>query len=543
MSVGVSEKPIKLVRATSVAALATLASAAFGIVRESLTAARFGANLETDVYFFSFGLVVSLPDFLQPATAAGMVPVYLRSKREGHSTVFVNTVINAYGLLLLGLTALGLVGLPWIVSILASGFDAPAQQMVTRMILILSPTIVLAGVWGILRSLLNAEGEFFRSTISTAFLSVSIIGAILLFSSHLGVYSLPVGILVASAVQVLWTGYWSWRQGFRYRLVLDWHESGFQRYVALLGPGIVGSVLSYMIPVIDRAMASHFPGGTIAALGFAGRPRNILSSLVIYSLVTALLPSFSQKAADLDRDSFRQSVVKTLGLLMFIATPLSLLMVTLRIPLIQLLFERGRFDAAATLATAGYFAADTIGLMPMAIAITVSAIFNALEDTRTPAIFGAGGNLLSKIVLNLLFIAAFGPVGLPLATSAMYVVSSVVLLWLLRRRLHGIEGRCLLRTFVSVLLATVVAMGPVYLLTAQLKNMPPLIVLGACTLTGSLLFVLVSAMLRIPELHMAQEYFLGVVNRKLRTGSLRSTAPSGDDLWKLTEKNPGHGGL
>src|SRR5262249_31643992 len=297
-------------------------------------------------------------------------------------------------------------------------------------------------------------GEFFRSTISTAFLSVSIIGTILLFSPHLGVYSLPVGILIASALQVLWTGYWSWRHGVRYRFVLDWNEPGFQRFVALLGPGLVGSVLLYMIPVIDRTIASHFPGGTIAALGFAGRPRNILSSLVIYSLVTALLPSFSQKAVDLDRDSFRQSVAKTLGLLMFITTPLSLLVVTLRTPLIQLLFERGRFDATATMVTADYFAVDAIGLMPMSIAVTVSAIFTALEDTRTPAIFGAGSNLLSKIVLNLLFIGAFGAVGLPLATSAMYVVSGLVLLWLLRRRLHGIEGRYLLRTFASALLAT-----------------------------------------------------------------------------------------
>ena len=515
MAVGVSQKPIKLVRATSVAALATLASSAFGILRESLTAARFGTNVETDVYFFSLGLVVALPEFFQGATAAGLVPVYLRSKREGHSIVFINTVINAYSLFLLGITALGLVGLPLIVSILASGFDAAGQQLVTRMILILSPTVVLAGVWGIFRSLLNAEGEFFRSTISTAFMSVGIIGAILLFSPRLGVYSLPVGILIASALQMLWTGYWLWRHGVRYRFVLDRKESSYQRYVALLRPGLLGSMLSYMIPVIDRAMASHFPGGTIAALGFAGRPRTILSSLVIFSLVTALLPSFSQKAVDLDRDSFRHSVAKTLGFLMFITTPLSLLVVILRIPLIQLLFQRGRFDATATMVTADYFAGDAIGLMPMAIAVTVSAVFNALEDTRTPAILGAGSNLLSKIVLNILFVKTLGAVGLPLATSAMYVISGVVLLWLLRRRLHGIEGRYLLRSFQSVLVATVVAMAPVYLLTAQLKNMAPLIVLVAGTLVGSLLFILVSAVLRIPELQMAHEYFLGVVNRKL----------------------------
>src|SRR5262249_13942090 len=144
-----------------------------------------------------------------------------------------------------------------------------------------------------------------------------------------------------------------------------------------------------------------------------------------------------------------------------------------------------------------------------------SAIFNAVEDTRTPAIFGAGINLLSKIVLNLLFVAAFGAIGLPLATSAMYVVSAVVLLRLLRRRLHGIEGDYLLKTLAFVLLATVVAMAPVYLLMAQWKNGAPLVILITSTFVGSVLFIMASAMLRIPELYMAREYFFKVINRKL----------------------------
>lgn len=514
MAVNVIRKPIRIVQATSIVMVATLASAALGVLRESLTAAHFGVGLETDAYFFSFGLIVRLPQFLLAATASALIPIYIRSKKEGRSGHFINTVISVYGLFLLALTIVGLIAIEPIVSVLASGFDAEGQQLVTQMILILAPTIIIASMWGILKSLLNAEGNFFLSTISNAFLSVGVVSAILLLSPQLGVYSLPIGILIASALQVLWTGYWSWQSGFRFRFSLNLKEPEFRRFMVLLGPGIFGSLLSYVISIIDRSMASHLPEGTVAAIGFAARPMTILTNIAIFSFITAFLPSFSQKALELDRKGFRQSVAKTLGLLIFITTPLSLLLVALRSPLMQLLFERGRFDAVATANTSNLFAGYVIGLMPMAIAITVSTVFKAIEDTKTPAIFGAGSNLVSKIILNVLFVAAFGAIGFALATSVMYIVSGLILLFILRRRLQGIQSRYLLKTLLSVLLAATLAMSPVYLLVTY-ANMSPFAMAALGSSLGLALFLMFSALLRIPELQTLVEHLLKLINNRV----------------------------
>ena len=195
-----------LVHATGIVMAATLLSAVFGLLREMLVAGSFGTTVATDAYFFSYDLTVSLPEFLLAAMAAGLIPIYTRSKKEGQNTVFVSTVLNTYLLFLLLIALLAMATAPVTVALLASGFDETGQRIASQMLRMLSPVIVLAGLWGCLRTLLNAEGEFFLSTISQTFLSLGIIGAVIMLADRLGIFSLPIGILVGSLVQVAWTG-------------------------------------------------------------------------------------------------------------------------------------------------------------------------------------------------------------------------------------------------------------------------------------------------------------------------------------------------
>lgn len=509
-----TRKTINVAPATGVVMMATFASAVLAILREVLVAARLGANLEMDAYFFAFAFIVRLPEFMLSAIAASLVPVYIHRKEKGHTALFTSTVINLYMLLLLGATALAVTTARFAVSALASGFDTPGQQLVSRLIWILSPTIVLTGLWGMLKTLLNAEELFFVSTISTAFLSAGVIGAVILVSPQLGVYSLPLGVLVASVCQVIWTAYWLWRKGFRYGFMLDLNDPGLRRFLALLWPCVVGAALGYPIAIIDRSMASHLPEGTISALSYAERPMSILTRIVIFSFITVLLPSLSQQSIDSDQESFKESVTQTLVILMFVTMPLSLVLAALRMPLNQLLFQRGRFDAVATTNTANVFGGYALGLTPMAIAITLSTVFNALEDTKTPAFFGAGSNLISKIVFNLVLIAAFGAMGIALATSLMYVVSGTLLLFILRRRLQGIGGKRLLKTFSRILIASLLAVSPVYLI-ANHSDMPPVVVIIMGVIVGSTLYALFSALLRIPELLSVYGYLLKLKNHRI----------------------------
>jgi putative peptidoglycan lipid II flippase len=394
---------------------------------------------------------------------------------------------------------------PLSITLLASGFDGSGQQLIVLMIRVLAPTVLLIGLWGILKTLLNAEGEFFVSTISQALQSVGIIAAVLLFVPKVGIFSLPLGILIAAALQVLWTGYWLKRKGFQHQWKIDLSNPEFRYYLSLLGPTVIGGFIVYIEPILDKSLASHLAEGTVASLSFAGRPMALLTRVVVYSFVTALLPSLAWTMTHRGRESFRASVVQILNMLMFVIIPVSVLLIALRVPIIQVLFERGRFEATATAATANIFAGLVIGLLPLAVTVTLSTVFISLEDTTTPALWGAGSSFLAKIVFSLILLAPLGAGGLALATSFKSMVASTLLLLRLRRRLQGIDGRYLITAFGRILLVSCVAVSPVYWMTLTLDLSPVLLTVTGASI-ATILYVGLSMLLQAPEVALVQSY-------------------------------------
>lgn len=494
--------------------IATLAGSLLAFFRETLVAAHLGADWQMDAYFFALALVMLVPQFMSSSIGESLVPVYIHYKgEEGLEALhrFISSAINLYLFFLAGTSVFAASIAPFTIPILGSGFDSSSQQFVLHLIWILLPTISLSGFWGLLAVILNAEGLFFVSAISRTFLSVGVIGMVLLTSRQLGVYSLPIGVVLSSLGQVIWAIYWLRRKGVKFSFVLDIRDPVLRRFLALLWPPIIGSFLLSWIPIIDRSMASHLPEGTISALGYSDRLMSILGGLSISALNTVLLAFFSLQLVGNDTTRFRERIAQTLGMLMFVLMPLSLILFVVRTPLIQLVFERGKFDAVATANTASVFGGYVLGLMPMAIAITLSTGFNALEDTKTQSFLGAGSSLIAKLVLNPILIVAFGAAGIALATSLMFVVSGTLLGFVLRRRLAGIGGKRLLRTFSSVSITSLLAVSPAYLMANHL-HLPPVVVLVFGALVGSTLYLLFSALLNIPELVFA-------------TGSLLRIAP------------------
>jgi len=496
--------------------IATLVGSLLAFFRETLVAAHLGADWQMDAYFFTLALVMLVPQFMSSSIGESLVPVYIHYKDEEPELFhrFTSSVINLYLLFLAGTTVCIAAAAQSAIATLGSGFDASSQQIAFQLLGILLPSVMLSGFWGLLAVILNAEGLFFVSAISRTFLSVGVISMVLLTSRQLGVYSLPIGIVLSSLSQVIWAIFWLRRKGVKFSLVLDLSDPGLRRFLALLWPPIIGSFLLSWIPIIDRSMASHLPEGTISALGYSDRLMSILSSLSISSLNTVLLAFFSLQLVGDDKTRFKERMAQTLGMLMFVLMPLSLTLVVVRTPLIQLVFERGRFDAVATANTASIFGGYVLGLVPMAIAITLSTGFNALEDTKTQSFLGAGSSLITKLVLNPILIAAFGAAGIALATSLMYVVSGTLLGFVLRRRLEGIGGKPLLKTFSRVPIASLLAVSPVYLMANHL-HMPPVIVVIFGALVGAILYLLFSVLLRIPELLLVQASLLRLMSFRL----------------------------
>jgi putative peptidoglycan lipid II flippase len=196
-----------------------------------------------------------------------------------------------------------------------------------------------------------------------------------------------------------------------------------------------------------------------------------------------------------------------MSVLIFVTLPLGLILAALHVPIIQVLFQRGHFDAGATAVTSRIFAISVLGLTPMAIAVALTTVFKSLQDTKTVAFVGGGSNLGSKIVLNALFIGPFGVFGLALSSALQNVLSGILLFRRLSRRLNGIGFRHLAVTFGKTLLASLVAFLAVHVVT--LSTLPPLVQCILGVLAGTTTFLLLVALLRMEELGSIAQYLVG----------------------------------
>src|SRR5205823_5504274 len=128
--------------------------------------------------------------------------------------------------------------------------------------------------------------------------------------------------------------------------------------------------------------------------------------------------------------------------LLFLMLPAAVGLLVAREPLIALLFQRGHFSAESTELTAFALQFYALGLIGHSILEIVTRAFYALHDTRTPVAVG-GAAMALNIALSLLLLGPLSFGGLALANTIATLLEALGLLWLLRARLGGVDGRAL----------------------------------------------------------------------------------------------------
>jgi putative peptidoglycan lipid II flippase len=189
------------------------------------------------------------------------------------------------------------------------------------------------------------------------------------------------------------------------------------------------------------------------------------------------------------------------------------LLAVLRRPIVAVLFERGQFDAEATELVAWVLLFYAFSLSGLAAIEIISRAFYALEDTVTPVVIGAlqlGAMWLFGAWLgNVLFsqILDRQPAGgLSLGYSISTFIELGLLLWLLRRKLNGLDGLYLLDGLWRMGTATLLMAGATLLVHQQLQVQAALGQLLLSTLSGGLIYLLACHFLRVSEINQFLNY-------------------------------------
>jgi putative peptidoglycan lipid II flippase len=457
----------RLARSAGVFGLATIASRILGLVRDQVLAYFFGAGDAADAFRVAFRIPNLVRDlFAEGAMSAAFVPTFTRILTlEGRDRAWrlASSVINALLVATVALVVVAMIFAEPLVRAFAAEFArVPGKlELTIRLTRIMLPFLTLVAVAAVLMGMLNSLGHFFVPALAPAMFNVATIVmalALIPFAGRLGVEPIAIvafGALVGGLGQLLIQWPPLRREGFRYRPVLDVRDEGLRQVLWLMGPGTIGMAATQINVFVNTVLATGEGTGAVSFLDLAFRLMYLPIGLFGVSIAAAATPAVSRLVAEQDFPRIRSTLAHAVGLMLLLNLPAMAGLMVLARPIVAVIFERGRFTAADTVATSAVLQLYAIGLVGYSIVRIVSPTFYALQRSRIP-VTASAASVLVNVALNVMLVRVMSYPGLALGTSITALVNAGAQLWFLRRELHGLDGRRMARSIERIAVATLV---------------------------------------------------------------------------------------
>jgi putative peptidoglycan lipid II flippase len=537
----VSEKaPQKrsLINIASIVAIATLISKVFGLGRQVILAAAFGTSAAYGAYQFASIIpsffVILLGGINGPFHSAMVSTLAKKDKQE--SAEILESISTLVGLVMLVLTVLTIVFAPQLLTVVASGLaqkEPQVREMAIQQLRIMAPTAWFAGMIGIGFGALNASNVYWLPSVSPILSSLAMIGSVVVLWVMLGSQiASPENGAIAGAVlagafvagTVLQWGAQLVAQaqeglgGFRLRF--DTKSPAVKEVVRLMGPALFASGMLQINVYTDMQFTSYLPNpsAAVSALDYANllvqTPLGILSNMIL----VPFLPVFSQLASPENWGELKGRIRQGLLITAAAMLPLGSLMIALSGPIVQVVYQRGAFDATSTQVTVSVLIAYAFGMFVYLGRDVLVRVFYALGDSDTPFKIS-----VVNIGLNALFdwlLLPLGVQGLVFATVSVNILSLIALTVCLHRKLNGLPWFSWGVSIGGLLFSSLVAGGASYGVLVQMQNVlgtasfiPVLIELCVSGGIGLVVFGLIASQLRIPEVMLLGDRVLSKIKR------------------------------
>ncbi len=465
-----------LLRATTIVSLALLVSRVFGMLRTFLFAFAFPYGATTDAYTLAF----TLPDAIFNIVAGGalasaVIPVfndYMVKKRDRKTAWYVASAAINVSILLLVIFCIIAIIFTAPVMRLAFGdifkgcpngteCSGPLAIQLTR-IMLLQP-IFLGGAT-VAIALLQARQSFVAPALGQVVYTLSIVGGIgatlvdnktHIFGGGLGIYGPTWGVVVGAVLQLIIQIPALVKAKMEYAPVINLTHPGVVEIGKLMGPRVLNAAVLYTSVFINRFLLIGVTAGALTGYNTAMTLILLPNGIIGQALAQAAFPTLSTLVSAGEWDRLRQTVLRSIQTIMYLAIPASLGMMVLAKPIATALLDYHNFDPSKLPTVYEPLIFFAIGLTGLALVEILTRSFYALENTRTPTQVSL---LQFMFVIGMsILLEPWGGPGIALASSLAWTGEALVLLILLRQRMGGFDFKSLSIFTINVLAASVAA--------------------------------------------------------------------------------------
>jgi putative peptidoglycan lipid II flippase len=513
---------------TAIFSIGTGISRVIGLLREIVAASYFGTTPAASAYTIAFlvpNLVANL--FANAALSAAFVPVFTDLLQKGQRRDALRLASTLFWIMLIALSLVTtfFVLTAGLIMPLFTGptFDGALDTLTIGLSQVLFPVVLLLGLNGLLVGVLQSYEHFTIPAISPAIWNVVIIVVLVVLYPHFHgqnhIYALAIGVLAATAVQVVMALGALGRIDFRLQFHIDWRDPRIKHVFTLMLPVTIGLGIVNLDQLINSAFGTLVSSEAPRAIDNAFRVYMLPQGMFSVAVATVLFPTLSRLASRRDTAGMRRTVGVGMRQINLLLIPASAFIIVLTEPIVRLLFQRGAFNARSTelVSIALFWFAFSLpfGGLNLLLTRTFFAVQRPWIPMRLAAI-----NMVVDIIVSIGLYKPLGIAGLVIGTVAANAVMTALQLHRLRIGFNGrMEGALTTMITARILVASILMAGvawPVwYLLDSLLGTSLPAQILSVGGAAAAGLWVYTRAVLamRIPEAHQVRGLILSRLGR------------------------------
>ncbi len=507
-----------------------LCSRLIGLVRQRVFSHYFGLSDAADI----FSAALRVPNFLQNlfgegVLSASFIPVYARLLAEGRREEagrLAGSIAAILALLISIIVALGVVATPYLLWIIAPGYQGDKRELTILIVRILFPGIgtLVWSAWCL--GILNSHGRFFLSYAAPVAWNLSMIATILLFrhrdAETLIVYlawGTVLGCVLQFLVQlgpVLKSAPGMWQR-------LDLRGTHVRQVTGNFASVAVGRGVVQISAFVDQSISTLLGSGAVAAMTTASSINMLPVSLFGMAISASELPELSRMVGQhLDQTTTTKLSARLndgLERIAFFVVPSSMAFFALGNVIVAALYQSGKFTSADSRYVWAILAGSGVGLLASTFGRLYASTYYAMRDARTPLRFAmvrlvvtaVSGFACARWLPGALGVASqWGAVGL----TASAGIAGWIEFCLLRRAMNvklgatGVRASTMLKLWSAAGLAAAIACMVEYFGPVEGPIVTAVFVLGSYGMA----YFAASFLLRIK----ASEAMLGRLRRRIR---------------------------
>lgn len=374
-----------------------LISRIVGLVRQRIFAHYFGTSAAGDAFSAAF----RIPNFLQNifgegALSASFIPVYaklLAGNDEAEASRVANAVLGLLALVTSLIVVIGVLTTPYLIDLIAPGFEGETRELTIRLVKILFPGagLLVLSAWCL--GVLNSHHRFFISYTAPVVWNLAIIGSLIMFGNKMGQFPLAEvtawGSVIGSALQFGIQLPTVFKLVHRLRPVFDIANAQVRTVVRNFFPVFMSRGVIQISAFVDAILASFLPTGAVVALTYAQSLYTLPVSLFGMAVSAAELPAMSRTLGSNEEVAqvLRTRLDAGLRRIAFFIVPSAVAFLALGDVIAAVLYQTGRFTHEAAIYVWAILAGSSIGLLAATLGRLYSSTYYALRDTRTPLLF------------------------------------------------------------------------------------------------------------------------------------------------------------